>query len=384
MKKKIFASTLGISLILTGCNPSKIETPNTVIEKALSQNLGAYEIDIDYALESSEYGGFPIKTMAHSRSEGRLDLGSKNIKSEKNNQISLKMEGFNDDDLVSIGIETEIKTQLVDSNFYASFKEPNIKLEGETPEVQFMKEKMEGIKPWIKIYAGDTFQFSSNKMLALTDRIVENETDYSGKKITTYAEQLKTYLSKTLLSDMRDTELIKVTEDMGIKSIKTKDGRGIKTYHYRLGLTPEGIPNFLRRINQSMEFLPEEDAENYLSKIEGDNTFIKELEIANEQLFIQVWIGADDYHPYKFQIELDLEKISSLEDETDDQKSEAVNRLLMTIESHPIDSFKVEIDENPIDLSPTLETIVELGIEGGKQSNEVKNDFLKDSELNPS
>ena len=260
--KTVIASILSIAF-LTACEGA-VESPEEVMSK-MKQNLSE--------VNSGDFSGDIAMT-----GSGQGETVDFNI------DLALKFDRI---DVENRAMELELKTagtmsaleETVDADVDLQFKTVGEQYYIRLNKFDSTDQNINEIKPLLDTYISKWLHISS-------DFIPEDIRKLQDKDEETLAKEAQ--LKELFLS----TNLFTIVKEYGIDTL---DGK--KMYHYGIELDQKGVQDYIRAtaVIEGRELTDEEIAE--ASKIA---TYLKGAEI---------WVGSEDYYPYKFTIKIDSEAL---------------------------------------------------------------------------
>jgi hypothetical protein len=250
---------------LAACGTGGSESPEDVMAK-LKQNMTE--------IKSADFSG-DIGIMGSSEGETvDFDVDAA-LKFDRNDDENRKME---------IGLKTNgtmsAVEKTVDANVDFEFKSVGDEYYLRLSQFDSTDESMEQLKPLLASYMGKWLRISP-------DFIPEDLRGLQEKDAETLAREQQ-------LKDLFiETKLFSVVKEYGIETL---DGK--KVYHYGVELTEKGIQDYIRgsALIEGREVTEEDIAE--ASKVA---TYLKGAEL---------WVGTEDYYPYKFTVKIDSEALA--------------------------------------------------------------------------
>lgn len=384
---------LGSLLVLAACNQpaGPAENSEAVLEKMFTQSAKVYESQAKAEFsfsdpETKESGKFNF-----SAKEKTDASDSENVQSESSFELNgeFKMpqsasttatEGSEN----AVGTPEEMavnaagKLTMIGEDLYASLNK--LELTGNAPEV----EQANAILPAILgPYMDETLYLSMETLEKMMQQIQAG----TGEPAPDF-DALKMYGQSQVYQDLANSKMLVVSEDKGIEKLSTPFGKKVNAYHYEVDLNPEGVEAFLKAMNEKVDLGPQEELDALFAK--DANPSVQEIfQLVNEAMNLELWIGQEDYHPYKVQITSDFDQIKAALDKLSqtnetfspsEEDSEFMEKTDMSvnlvIESQPISSFTLKKPEEVIDLAPLLEMAL-----GGMPMNPSPQDTMTEEEF---
>jgi len=360
-KLKWIGGLLLIPIMLVGCEKSNlpIEAPELVLKKSLNYPMEAYQADVvmnlDVLDKSSKQSGEITMSMSEQGSmTGEAIVAEVLLKMD----ADLKLTGPNNENPKSMLVNAEGKFTVNGEDIFAQLNK--LSIEGEHPEV----ESAQAFLPLLGPYLNDVFYLNPTKAAELNSQLsgaqaTPNITAFSQKELVELREK------------MAELEVLKVTKENGIKKITTSSGEKIPAYHYDIEFQPEKFDELLNLISQGEMVIDEEQSQIINGVIEK----------FNEKMTFEMWIGQEDYFPYKTNISVDTftaedvvsymmetEGIELGEEESSELKNIQID-LSATINNVPLEKVDIDVPnkEETVDLIEMLEGLVG-GFMGGNQA----------------
>lgn len=361
---KYIGLTLAVVLVLSACSKKTADTenPEVVLEKAITQAAKIYEMkgDVKVAFKepTSEVEGKVTATMT-----GKTNNSDYNdVHSELALEIDADITGPNPSDTSATGnvkVAAAGKMQMVGDDLYASLTKLDI--DGDL-------EGIEQVKAMLPLFVGPYMDETVHLPLGQFMEMAEQANAQMGQKPMDF-EALKKYSAEQLPKDLADSKMLKVSKDNGVESIKTLGGDSVDAYHYTLQLDADGFETFMKKYNEKIQVIPEEQIELMFDQPAGQPGFAEAMTVFNEALNMEVWIGQTDYQVYKVVIGTDKAKIKAAAEKVNEIEEGSVTEsdlaqlekmdleVGITVETQPLDSFTIEkpSEEDVIDLGPMLE-----------------------------
>lgn len=299
----IFTVILSVFL-LSACGESKIESPESVLEhaqKAISQ------------IESLDASLSAKINISKDKDNMNLNVDSdfKANEKDKSAYINLKLSG----DLTAadkkMNGDLALKLISLDKNFYFILDSLNYS----DPSIENYKALLDG-------YMG-VWQHLPSDMIP--DKIKELQ----DKDETNLA------MEKEMKDLFAETKLFNVQQEYGIESIN-----GVKTYHYNLSLNTDATIDFIKKsVEIQKKYLKEgeELADITDEDIESIKNFIKSIDK------LEVWIGLDDYFPYKVALDISASDLVESGDANTSGDTNANTNVVLSIE-YLVNTYNKELN----------------------------------------
>ena len=370
---KYLGLTLAAVLMLSACTKAgPTEDPAVVLEKAITQASKMYEAKttMDMAFTNPD-----------TKESGKVNIimnEKTNAKDAKNMQSEVAMDVNADIQIKQpeTGAETSKKGALgqILVNMAGNFKVSGDDLYASLTKLE-IKGDFEGVKEvnamlplFVGPYMNETVHLPLDKLSPIMEK-ANAQLESEGQPAVDY-EALKAYGAEGMPKDLADSKMLVVSKDNGLEKVKGLSGESVQAYHYKVALDSKGFETFLKKFNEKTKMIPAEELTQIFAKKEGEPGFAEAMDVVNEAMDIQIWIGQADYHVYKMEIGTDnakliaavdkirkIDKTANITDEDIKLLKEGKIEFKVMVESSPLKSFSVEkpTDKNIIDLGPMLE-----------------------------
>ena len=364
--------TLVAVLLLTACKKDvgKIEPPDVVLSKSITQASKVYEEEMNFDIDFSD---------ATKKNSGNIKMsfkGKNNSTDAENIQSELSIDGTANIKADQGGEKGQGKANIafagsvksIGQDIYASLTK--LDLDG---DVEGIEEAKATLPVFVGPYMNETVKLPLGEMMNMMEEI-NKKAQLQGQPSVDY-QAMKKYGLEQGPKDLADSKIFVVTKDLGIEKIKSLGGKKVQAYHYEIGINGEGLKTFIKKMGESTQILPKAEMQELMK--EENNAYFTELaDVLNQAVTIHVWIGQTDYQTYKTEITSDLKKIKAALDQinelegldkesvmTDSEKEffEKGNfSLKITDERNPLSSFSAEkpSDKDVIDLGPMLKVFM--------------------------
>ena len=299
---------LALPLFLAGCTPSDlpIEAPETVLEKSMKLPIEMYQantvIDINFKDQETKQSG---RVLVNVNEKADVKDVEKN-RSEINFEVDadLKLNSLLDESLKDVEVEAKANVKTFGQDVFLSLTE--LALDGNHPEVNQIK----GFLPlFVEPYLDEILYMSleelESQLSELNGQIGNNQA--SPRPISFSQQQ-----ALALRSEIGDLGLLAVTKENGIKKITTESGEKIRAYHYNIEFQADKFEEFIRLLNEKDIMFSDEDLEVLLAEEEGMPSLEEMMSAFSKAFTIEMWIGQEDYFPYKAVFHSDVEKLGEV------------------------------------------------------------------------
>jgi len=185
-----------------------------------------------------------------------------------------------------------------------------------------------------KPYLNNAYKTSMTDLESFLEALYSTRQGFRGGKEESlfHFDEYSNYLHFEMGPDVAESGLFTVNKNFGLEEIEILSGQTVDVYHYQLALDAMGAIELGRILN-----------EKYGYKSAIPYHIMNFVDYYNEVFYLEVWIGRDDYHFYK----VNLETIDG---------SDLGVFVEMILESKPLNSLHISPpDESEvIELSPLL------------------------------
>lgn len=201
--------------------------------------------------------------------------------------------------------------------------------------------------------------------LETLEPFLEQMEEASGQVGPSFSE-LMAYSQDQAAKDLAESQLLKASVDHGPERISTLSGKEW-AYHYEIEIDAAGMQAFLEKMDEQFDLFTEEEIKEVFEM--QDPSLEEVMEVVNTAMKIDVWIGMEDYHPYRVELTSDLEKIQEVIDKIealDDTFVTEADRaaleqgefsMSLVTESQPMSKVNIErpAEDDLLDMNPMLQ-----------------------------
>lgn len=360
--KKIGLITSAI-LILAACQPpTDAEDSAVVLEKMITQASKVYETQtqMEVSFKDTETGEWGEITLTATEETDATDL--ENLESDSKLEFSadINMLEYNSDEgeesLEQVTVDASARVRVIGKDIYAQLEQ--LDLGGSSPQVAQANASLSFV---LGAYMDEVIYVS----LETLEPFLEQMEEASGQVGPSFSE-LMAYSQDQAAKDLAESQLLKASVDHGPERISTLSGKEW-AYHYEIEIDAAGMQAFLEKMDEQFDLFTEEEIKEVFEM--QDPSLEEVMEVVNTAMKIDVWIGMEDYHPYRVELTSDLEKIQEVIDKIealDDTFVTEADRaaleqgefsMSLVTESQPMSKVNIErpAEDDLLDMNPMLQ-----------------------------